>query len=450
MGNIVLFNSYGGKMEEFVPIEPGKVSIYVCGPTVYNHPHIGNMRPAIVFDVWRRLFLHDGYKVTYVSNYTDVDDKIINRAAELGISEKELTDSIIGEYRSLIDELGSMQPDATPTPTAYMDKIIAYIGDLIASGHAYVSGGDVYFRVASIPHYGELSGNTVDSLLSGARIEVNSDKESPVDFALWKQTSKGIRFDSPWGKGRPGWHSECCVMIDSLFKKEHGYIDIHGGGFDLKFPHHENEIAQSRAHNGNPLARYWLHNGFINIDEEKMSKSLGNVLLAKDVVAEYGAMPFRLMVLSAHYRAPLNFTVETIAEAKKNYERLQSCYRSLAISLQIKGEDVENAPIVEDDDFMAALRADLNTPNALTAVYSTLKTANQQLRKSATPASELMQTFGKIRLYSQSLGLNVKYPHLGKQGQDLYAAYHKAKEEKDYAKADAIRKEIADLGFWMV
>ena len=449
--NIRLYNSYGNKIENFVPVKEGEVAIYVCGPTVYNHPHIGNLRPAIVFDVWRRLFQYAGYKVTYVSNYTDVDDKIIKRAQELGISEKELTTEIIGEYRKLIDQIGSLQPDFTPTPTEYMGKIIDYIADLVNTGHAYVSNGDVYFRVSSVDHYGELSGNSVDSLISGARIEVNSQKESPLDFALWKKTEEGIRFESPWGLGRPGWHSECCVMIDSLFRDRNGYIDIHGGGFDLKFPHHENEIAQSRAHNGNGLAKYWLHNGFINIDSEKMSKSLGNVLLAKDVIAEFGAMPFRLMVLSAHYRAPLNFTPETMQEASKNYAKLDSAYRTLAITLQSKGiDDLENCDDFSDQEFLSALADDLNTPNALTVMYAKIKQTNQDLRSSATPIAELQKDFSALRFYSHLLGLNVKYPHLGEQGKQLYSAYYAAKEKKDYPTVDGIRKQLMDLGLWMI
>ena len=450
MKELRLFNSLGQRMETFVPEIPGEVAVYVCGPTVYNHPHIGNFRPAIVFDLLRRLLLALGYKVTYVSNYTDVDDKIINRAMELGISEKELTESVIKEYRGLIDELGCLQPDITPTPTAYMDKIIAYVKDLVDSGHAYVVGGDVYFRVSSVPHYGELSGNSVDSLLSGARIEVNSKKESPLDFALWKATEVGIRFDSPWGKGRPGWHTECCVMIDSIFKSRGGHIDIHGGGFDLKFPHHENEIAQSYAHNGNGLATYWLHNGFINIDNEKMSKSLGNVLLAKDVIAEYGAMAFRMMVLSAHYRAPLNFTPDTIAEAKKGYERLQAAYRSLGIYLQANGvDDPSSLPSSSLDEFLTPLCEDLNTPNALTVLYAKIKQSNADLRACKGNIEPLKADFACLRDYSKILGLNVKYPCIQNIGKQLYREYFDAKANKDFAKADELRGKLTEMGIWM-
>lgn len=446
MKAIRLYNSLGNQLEEFKPIQEGKVSFYVCGPTVYNDPHIGNFRPVIVFDTWRRLFMAAGYDVTFVSNYTDVDDKIINRAKELGITEKELTESVIASFRDLVDKVGALQPTVTPKPTVYMEKMIDYIDDLVKDGKAYESNGDVYFSVTNIADYGCLSGNTIESLNSGARIEVNSQKKSPIDFALWKKTSDGIRWNSPWGEGRPGWHTECCVMIHSIFKEQNGYIDIHGGGFDLKFPHHENEIAQAEAHNDNHLARYWLHNGFINIDNEKMSKSLGNVILAKDVIAQYGGMAFRLMVLNTHYRAPLMFTDKTIEEAMKNFERIQMAYKQAAVKLQLEGVDVDALHSNLEGPFFDECCNDLNTPNALTVLYSDIKTLNQLLRVREVDLNAVKEVVGKLNDYFFILGLMVQYPHLNEEDKNIYQDYMNAKANKDFATSDTLRAKLIERG----
>lgn len=444
MRKVLLYNSLGNKIEEFKPINEGKVSFYVCGPTVYNSPHIGNMRPVIVFDTWRRLFLSLGYEVTFVSNYTDVDDKIIARAKELGISEKELTEGVIGEFASLVKEVGSLLPDLTPKPTVYMDQMISYIGELVDKDKAYEKGGDVYFRVSCDPSYGELSGNTPESLVSGARIEISGKKESPLDFALWKKTEDGIKWDTPWSKGRPGWHTECCVMISSIFKDQGGYIDIHGGGFDLKFPHHENEIAQAYAHNGHKLARYWLHNGFINIDNEKMSKSLGNVLLAKDVCEKFGGMSFRMMVLNAHYRAPLSFTEETIAEASKNYQRVATLYRQLGILLQRNDIDLDSLKGVDEDAFYDEVCNDLNTPNALTVLYAEVKKANSLMRMRPIQLKELGESFARIRDYLFVLGIRADCPLLSEEDKGIYKAYEEAKNAKNFAESDRLRAILVE------
>ena len=449
MREVRLYNSLGNKLETFVPIKEGKVSFYVCGPTVYNDPHIGNFRPVIVFDAWRRLFTRLGYEVTFVSNYTDVDDKIINRAKELGISESELTASVIESFRGLVDAVGALQPDKTPRPTVYMDEMIAYIGDLVNNGTAYAAGnGDVYFRVDSIGGYGELSGNTPEALNAGARIEVNDGKKSPLDFALWKHTDDGIKWATPWSEGRPGWHTECCVMIASIFKDQNGLIDIHGGGFDLKFPHHENEIAQSKAHNKNQLANYWLHNGFINIDNEKMSKSLGNVVLAKDVIAKFGGMPFRLMVLNTHYRAPLTFTEQTIAEAVTNYQKIQMALKQIEIKLQLAGVDLFSCPKAGDDAFFDELCNDLNTPNAISVLYAELKNANQLLRVREIDYAALSASYGKLRDYLDTLGLAVPPVVLDEEGKKLYEEYNLAKANKDFAHSDALRAQLIEKGIF--
>lgn len=449
MHSLKLFNSLGNTSEDFVPLIPGKVSIYCCGPTVYNDPHIGNFRPVITFDVLRRLLLHLGYHVTFVSNYTDVDDKIIQRAKQLGITEKELTESVIAEYARLVDAVGALQPDEKPRPTVYMNEIIAYVKDLVDKGAAYVVDGDVYLRVRQIPGYGELSGNTVDALESGARIDVNDKKEDPLDFALWKKTEEGIKWPSPWGEGRPGWHTECCVMINSIFRSQNGYIDIHGGGFDLKFPHHENEMAQAKAHNGNKLARYWIHNGFININNEKMSKSIGNVVLMKDVVAEYGGIPFRLMILATHYRSPAPFSVDTIKEAQVKYAQLQEGIKKAAIALELQGvADPEALKPQDESRFLDAICDDLNTPNALAVLYDENKTLNGLLRQKPLNLAALEESYARLRAMEYVLGISLEIPHLNEDDKKLYQAYYDAKERKDFAQSDALRTELVKKGLF--
>ena len=446
MRNVYLYSSLTNQLEKFEPLQEGKVSFYVCGPTVYNSPHIGNFRPVIVFDTWRRLFLSLGYKVTFVSNYTDVDDKIINRAKELGISEKELTESVIEEFRHLTDEVGSMQPDITPKPTAYMDQMISYIGDLVDSGAAYENNGDVYFKVDTVPDYGVLSGNTIDKLISGSRIEVNSQKQSPLDFALWKKTEEGIKWPTPFGEGRPGWHTECCVMISSIFKETGGFIDIHGGGFDLKFPHHENEIAQAKAHDHHGLAKYWLHNGFINIDNEKMSKSLGNVLLAKDIIARYGGMPLRIMMLLAHYRAPLSFTEKTISEAETLYTRIATAMKQAGVLLQMEGKELDKLVGKEQDAFFDAMCDDLNTPNAFAVLLGEIKKLNQLLRVRPVDVEEVGACYANIRDYLFVLGIRANVPTLSQDDKDIYSRYLKAKSEKDFETSDLLRTALLEKG----
>ena len=298
-----IYNTKTLKKEEFVPIKANEVKMYVCGPTVYNDVHIGNIRPVVVFDTLRRTFEALGYDVKYVSNYTDVDDKIIKRSKKLNISEKELTDEVIEAYNRVRDMLNAAKLYKTPRVTETMDEIIRFIDELVDKGYAYQKDGDVYFRTSSIKDYGSLSNQNLDDLRVGARIEENEGKESPLDFALWKKTDTGIKWQTRYSLGRPGWHTECVVMIN----KELGeLIDIHGGGKDLKFPHHENERAQSLAINGSPLANYWMHSGMIDIDGVKMSKSLGNFITAKDIMNRVDPMVLRWFLLSAHYRDDIN------------------------------------------------------------------------------------------------------------------------------------------------
>jgi len=442
--NIKFYNSLSNSQQDFITQEDKKVSMYVCGPTVYNYPHIGNMRPVVVFDTLRRFLTYVGYDVTYVSNYTDVDDKVIKAAKQEGKSEKELTDFYIAEFEKTLKGIGSQVPNITPRVTEYMDKIIAYIDNLVKIGAAYESNGDVYFRVEKIKDYGALSGINVEDLRVGARVEENTQKESPLDFALWKKTEEGIKWDSPWGLGRPGWHTECCVMIDTIFPKH--FIDIHGGGYDLKFPHHENEIAQSEATHGNKIAKYWMHNAFINFGNEKMSKSLGNVVYAKDMIAQYGGPVTRLVILNAHYRQPVNFTEETVTQAQQEIARMQMAYKQAALKLQANGVDLEKGKPVYINKFLEALADDLNTANALAELYNLLKDINQQIRNRETDYALLNDQFKTLTDMFYVLGLDIKYVKFDEEISSLYKDYLLSKENKDFAKSDEIRKVLIEKG----
>ena len=442
--NIKFYNSLSNSLEDFVTQEDKKVSMYVCGPTVYNYPHIGNMRPVVVFDTLRRFLTYVGYDVIYVSNYTDVDDKVIKAAKQEGKSEKELTDFYISEFEKTLKGIGSQVPNITPRVTEYMDKIIAYVDNLVKIGAAYEVNGDVYFRVEKIKDYGALSGINVDDLRVGARVEENTQKESPLDFALWKKTSEGIQWDSPWGKGRPGWHTECCVMIDTIFPRH--YIDIHGGGYDLKFPHHENEIAQSEATHGNKIAKTWMHNAFINFGNEKMSKSLGNVVYAKDMIAQYGGPVTRLVILNAHYRQPVNFTEETVKEAQQEIQRMQMAYKQAALKLQANSVDLDKGKPLFIDKFLESLADDLNTANALAELYNLLKDMNQQIRNRETDYDLLNNQFKTLTDMFYVLGLDITYVKFDDSISQLYKDYLLSKENKDFAKSDEIRKVLIEKG----
>ena len=442
--NIKFYNSLSNSLEDFHTQQDKKVSMYVCGPTVYNYPHIGNMRPVVVFDTLRRFLTYIGYEVTYVSNYTDVDDKVIKAAKQEGKSEKELTDFYIAEFEKTLKGIGSQVPSITPRVTEYMDKIIAYVDNLVKIGAAYVVDGDVYFRVEKIKDYGALSGINVEDLRVGARVEENTNKESPLDFALWKKTEEGIKWESPWGLGRPGWHTECCVMIDSIFPSH--FIDIHGGGYDLKFPHHENEIAQSEATHGNKIAKYWMHNAFINFGNEKMSKSLGNVVYAKDMIAQYGGPVTRLVILNAHYRQPVNFTEETVTQAQQEVARMQMAYKQAALKLQASGIDLEKGQPVYINKFLESLADDLNTANALAELYNLLKEINQQIRNRETDYEVLNNQFKTLTDMFYVLGLDIKYVKFDDSISQLYKDYLLSKENKDFAKSDEIRKVLIEKG----
>ena len=440
--DIKLFNSLTNKIEIFSPIKKGEVSMYVCGSTVYDSPHIGNLRPMIVFDVLRRLFIYNGYKVTYVSNYTDVDDKIINKAIKENIDEMSVANRYINEINEIIKNINNLPATKNPRVTEYMDKIINYIDNLVKSNHAYVLDGDVYFRIKSINDYGELSKINIDQLNIGARIEENKGKESPLDFALWKKTDKGIKWKSPWGEGRPGWHTECCVMIDSIFNGE--MIDIHGGGFDLKFPHHENEIAQAKATHNNKIAHYWIHNGFVTFDDNKMSKSLGNVILAKYAIKDYGANVVRLALLSSHYRAPVKFNQETLAMAKTEIEKMSSTYNKLAVLLQKKLVDLSTQNKANIENFVSSLADDLNISNALSSLYDVMKSINNEMRNKVIDLNKLKDYFFMLKDMFSLLGFNIKYVNLTKDDYQLFKDYQTARDNKDYQKSDEIRKILLE------
>ena len=441
---VTFYNSLTNSLEEFKPVIPGKVSMYVCGPTVYNYPHIGNMRPVVVFDTLRRFLRYIGYDVTYVSNFTDVDDKIIKAALKEGKSEKELSEFYINEFLKVTKLIGSESPNITPKVTEYIPKIINYIDELVKLGAAYVVDGDVYFRVEKIKDYGALSGINVDDLKVGARVEENSKKESPLDFALWKKTEEGIKWDSPWGKGRPGWHTECCVMIDTIFPNQH--IDIHGGGYDLKFPHHENEIAQSEAMHNSKIANYWMHNAFINFGNEKMSKSLGNVIYAKDMLEKYGGAVTRLVILNAHYRQPVNFTDETVNAAIQEVNKMQMAYKQMALKLQLNHIDLSKGQPVYIDKFLEAMADDLNTANALAELYNLIKESNQTIRTNNIDFEKLNNQFKTLTDMFNILGLNITYAKMTKEDYDLYDQYLASKAEKNFEKSDEIRKILMSKG----
>lgn len=443
-----LFNTLTNKKEEFKPIEEGKVSIYICGPTVYNHAHIGNTRPMIVFDVLRRTFEYLGNDVTFVSNYTDVDDKIIKAAKAEGITEKELTDKYIKAYEDVRAGLNIEDPTYKPRVTETMPEIIDFIQALIDKGYAYEVDGDVYFRVTKVKEYGMLSGIKVEDLIAGASDRTLSvddkKKESTTDFALWKKTNEGIQFDTPWSKGRPGWHTECVVMINKLFKD--GKIDIHGGGQDLKFPHHENEIAQSMAYNGHPIANYWMHNQMINIDGEKMSKSLGNVLWAKDLIVEFGCNVFKWLMLSTHYRNPLNMTDDVIAGVRKEVSKVENATKNASLYLQVNHVPAHDYKKETVDAMVNALEDDLNTSLALTQVLDQVKVLNQVMRVREKDNDVIATEYATLVKMGDVLGFLFEGTKLSEEDIALYEQWNAYKKGKNFDEADRVRKELTERG----
>ena len=441
---IRLYNTKTLQIEEFKPIHEGHVDMYVCGPTVYNYAHIGNARPMIVFDVLKRLFEAEGYSVTYVSNFTDVDDKIIKKAAEENTTEAVIAQRYIDAYQEVRTLLNTELPDITPRVTETMDKIIDFVDKLVKTGHAYEANGDVYFSVESVPTYGEISHQHLDQLEAGARIETNDQKKNPYDFALWKKTDMGIKWNSPWGEGRPGWHTECVVMINDNIGD---CIDIHGGGMDLKFPHHENEAAQQEAMHGNTLANYWVHNAMVNIDGQKMSKSLGNTMWAKDVVLSLGTNLTRWLVSSVHYRKELNFSDETIETARKELDKvltpLKQAYIKAALANYVMGDDYDKESYRA---FLDCLDDDMNTPNAYAVIFETVKKLNQILRQREINFTQLALYSNAVEKMLNVLGIVVDKPVIGETEKELFAKWNQAKADKDFDSADKYRNELAEKG----
>lgn len=437
---IKIYNSLTSKVENFKPIKENEISIYVCGPTVYSTPHIGNFRPPVVFDTFRRFLEYIGYKVTFISNFTDVDDKIIAKAIAQNKSEKEISTYYKDLYLETLDRLNIKRATYYPLVTENMDSMIQYIDNLIKTNHAYVCDGDVYFRVNSVKNYGMLSNIKLEDLRAGARITENEKKENPFDFALWKKTETGITWDSPFGSGRPGWHTECCVLINKYFGQT---IDIHGGGFDLKFPHHENEIAQNFATCNKILANYWMHNGFVNFNNEKMSKSLGNVISGMDACERFGGLLTRYVLLTTYYRAPLNISDEVVESAKIELDKIINATNDLAKKIQLKKLDVALGK-VKIDNFLSELANDYNISNVMTEVFSHIKLINKNLRNRNVSDEELLDNYASLLKMLEILGLTFDIIKLSKEDIDLVSQYEEARRNKDFSKSDLLRNVLIE------
>ena len=450
--SIRLYNTMRAQKEEFVPRTPGKVGIYCCGPTVYNYIHLGNARPLVVFDTVRRYFLWRGWDVTYVQNFTDVDDKIINRANQEGVDTLSLTEKYIAAYFEDTKALNVLKADVHPKVTEHMPDIIALIQRIIDQGHAYQAGGDVYFEVRSLPSYGELSGRDIDDLRAGARVDVNDVKRDPLDFALWKAAKPGEpAWDSPWGQGRPGWHIECsamsCKYLGSAF-------DIHGGGADLVFPHHEDELAQSKAA-GDEFAKYWMHNGFITVNEEKMSKSLGNFFLLRDILAKFPGDVVRCYLLSTHYRSPIDFSDDKLHAAARSLSRIRNAYGLLQEAAK---KPAEAADRLQDrveqarSEFIEAMDDDFNTALAFSVIFNFCHDLNAALNEGPLSAADAAAAQKLFADFESVLGCLLPQEETKDDGladalMDLILTIRQqARKNKDWATADAIRDKLKELG----
>jgi len=449
---IQIFNTLTNKKEEFKTITPNKVNMYVCGPTVYNYIHIGNARPICVFDVFRRFLEYRGYEVNFVQNYTDVNDKIIKQAKEEGITPEECSEKYIKEYEKDATGLNVRPATIHPKVTLFMDKIIPFIQTLEHNGYAYRAGNDVYYRTRKFQDYGKLSGQSLDDLIAGARVDVNDIKEDPLDFALWKGCGTDEQhWDSPWGAGRPGWHIECSCMAKHTLGDT---IDLHCGGHDLIFPHHENEIAQSEAANGVPFANYWMHNGHINVDNQKMSKSLNNFFLTREVAEQYGYEVIRYLMIQAQYRAPMNYSVQLLEACKASLDRLYQCRDSLtaAIKQAKSGAVSPNAKAIFEKartDFIKAMEDDLNTADGLTAVFELVRELNIMSADASTPKEELEEGLKAFNELIDVLGLlyERKEAEIPQEILDLVEQRKEARKAKNFAEADRIRDEITAKGY---
>lgn len=450
---MLIYNTMTRKKEEFKPITDGVVNIYACGPTVYNYIHIGNARPICSFDVLRRYLKYRGYQVKYVQNFTDVDDKIIKKANEEGVESIDISEKYIAEYKTDAHGLNVMDADVHPKVTESMDIIIDIVKTLVDKGYAYESNGDVYFRTSRFEEYGKLSKMPIDELKAGARIDVSDQKEDALDFAVWKAAKPGEPYwESPWGKGRPGWHIECSAMSRYHIGNT---IDIHCGGQDLIFPHHENEIAQSEAATGCTLANYWVHNGYINVDNQKMSKSLGNFFTAREVAEKYGYEVVRYMMVQAHYRSPINYCVELLDSCKASLDRLYNCRATLDSAAEIaksgpvspEAEEIFNK---RRQQFIDAMDDDLNTADGITAVFELVRDLNTMSADRETSKEQLLAGAAVFDELTGVLGLlynRNKEEEIPAEILELAEQRKTARKEKNFALADELRDRIASMGY---
>lgn len=449
-----IYNTMSRKKEEFIPIDENEIKIYVCGPTVYNYFHIGNARPFVVFDTLRRYLQYRGKNVKFVQNFTDVDDQIINRARKEGLEPHEVADRFIQEYYQDAKAINVRKADVHPRVTENMSQIIEFVQDLIQKGYAYQVEGDVYYRTRKFADYGKLSGQNIEDLESGARIEVGEKKEDPLDFALWKaqKSADEIAWDSPWGKGRPGWHIECSVMSTRYLGET---IDIHAGGEDLTFPHHENEIAQTEAETGKKFANYWMHNGYITINNEKMSKSKGNFFTVRDILQEYDGEVIRFFLLSGHYRSPINFGHDLMDQSKSGLARLQNAKNNLKYLTENGGDtitqeekDALSALEKHRDDFLSYMDDDLNTADAISSIFELVRDVNSATREGASKEfaagclsllTELAGVLGLLEDHGEETGVDEEIAQLVEERQT-------ARKSKNFARADEIRDQLKARG----
>ncbi|WP_103896388.1 cysteine--tRNA ligase [Caloramator fervidus] len=448
-----IYNTMTRQKEEFKPINEGEVKMYACGPTVYNYFHIGNARTFIVFDTVRRYLEYRGYKVKFIQNFTDIDDKMIKKANEEGVTVKDIAEKYIQEYYKDADNLKIKRATQNPRATEYINEIIEFVKDLVDKGYAYVVDGDVYFDTTKFKEYGKLSHQSIEDLEAGARIEVDERKRNPMDFALWKAKKEGEpAWDSPWGPGRPGWHIECSTMACTLLGET---IDIHGGGADLIFPHHENEIAQSEARNGKPFANYWMHVAYLNVNNQKMSKSLNNFFTAREILEKYDAEVIRLFMLSGHYRNPINFSLDLLDQAKSALERLYNAVAHLEHVIEVsedrelKDEEVEFYNRLDSfkEKYIEAMDDDFNTADAISIIFDLVREVNTNIKE--TSAKKLAQkALNLIRELGGPLGILEKSTKvsLDEEIERLIEERQKARKEKNYALADKIREQLKEMG----
>lgn len=446
--SIQLYNTLTRQKEVFQPIEENKVKMYVCGPTVYNYIHIGNARPAVVFDMVRRYFEYRGYEVQYISNFTDVDDKIIKAAEEMGEGVMDIAERFIEAYHNDTAALGVQKADLHPRVTESMPEIIDFIEQLVEKGYAYESQGDVYFRTRKFDGYGKLSHQSIDDLRAGSRVELGDRKEDPLDFVLWKTAKPGeISWNSPWGEGRPGWHIECSAMVKKYLGDT---IDIHAGGQDLSFPHHENEIAQSEALNEKQMANYWIHNGYINIDNEKMSKSLGNFILVHDIVKEFDPEVVRFFIVNAHYRSPINFSDEQLSSAQSSLERIKTTYQNV----KLRAEETADLGVKKDKwlklieehriRFVQEMDDDFNSASAAAVIFDLVRQANIYLTENQTNKEVLDAFLKQFDDMGFVLGMNLATEEelLDEEVETLIEERIQARKEREFQRADEIRDEL--------